>query len=62
MSNKYDSDLDLLARADEAAAYNENYERYMSAIRQDFPKDFTEDDEFISALLDWSEKTYETNY
>ncbi len=56
MSNDYDSDLDLLARADEAAAYNENYERYMSAMRQDFPKDFAEDDGFTAALLDWSEE------
>lgn len=51
-----DSELDLLARADEAAAYNENYERYMSAMRQDFPKDFAEDDEFTAALLDWAEE------
>ncbi len=55
MSNEYDSDLDLLARADEAAAYNENFKRYMSAMRQDFPKDFAEDDGFTAALLDWSE-------
>ena len=47
-----DSDLDLLARADEAAAYNENYERYMSVMRQDFPKDFADDDPFTAALLD----------
>ena len=50
-----DSDLDLLARADEAAAYDENYERYMSAMRQDFSKDFADDDPFTSALLDWCE-------
>ncbi len=56
MNNEYDSDLDLLARADEAAAYNENYERYMSAMRHDFPKDFAEDDGFTAALLDWSEE------
>lgn len=47
-----DSDLDLLARADEAEAYNERYE---SVMRQDFPKDFADDDPFITALLDWCE-------
>ena len=48
-----DSDLDLLARADEAAAYNERYE---AAMRQDYPNDFADDDSFISALLDWCEQ------
>lgn len=48
-----DSDLDLLARADEAAAYNERYE---AAMRQDYPNDFADDDPFISALLDWCEQ------
>ena len=38
-----DNELDLLARADEATAYNENYERYMSVMRQDFPKDFADE-------------------
>lgn len=47
-----DSDLDLLARADEAAAFNERYE---SAMRQDYPNDFADDDPFTSALLDWCE-------
>lgn len=50
-----DSDLNLLARADEAAAYDENYERYMSAMRQDYPNDFADDDPFTSALLDLCE-------
>ena len=50
-----DSELDLLARADEAEAYNENYERYMSVMRQDFPKDFADDNPFTEALLDWCE-------
>lgn len=48
-----DSDLDLLACADEAAAYNERYE---SVMRQDFPKDFADDDPFTAALLDWCEQ------
>ena len=47
-----DTELDCLARADEAAAYDENRERYMSVMRQDFPKDFTDDDPFTAALLD----------
>ncbi len=47
------SDLDLLARADEAAAFNERYE---TVIRQDFPKDFADDDPFTSVLLDACEK------
>lgn len=47
-----DTELDYLARADEAAAYNENRERYMSVMRQDFPKDFADDDSFTAALLD----------
>ena len=47
-----DSDLDLLARADEAAAFNERYE---SVMRQDYPNDFADDDPFTSALLDWCE-------
>lgn len=50
-----DSDFDLLARADEAAAYDENRERYMSVMRQDYPKDFADDDPFTAALLDWCE-------
>lgn len=54
-----DSELDLLARADEVAAYNEDYERYMSAMRHDFPRDFADDDPFTSALLDWCENTEE---
>ena len=28
---------------------------YMEIMKQDYPKDFAEDDEFISALLDWCE-------
>lgn len=32
-----DTELDCLARADEAAAYDEDRERYMSVMRQDFP-------------------------
>lgn len=56
-----DSDIDLLARADEAAAYDENRERYMSVMRQDFPKDFADDDPFTAALLDSCEKRGE-NY
>lgn len=31
-------------------------EEYLAIMRQDFPKDFAEDDEFISALLDTCEK------
>ena len=58
-SNYYDdSDLDLLARADEAAAYDERYE---SVMRQDFPKDFADDDPFTAALLDRREKRGETD-
>lgn len=48
-----DSELDLLARADEAEAFNERYE---SVMRQDFPKDYAEDDPFTAALLE----TFET--
>ncbi len=48
-----DSDLDLLARADEASAYNERYE---AAMRQECPNDFADDDPFVSALLDWCEQ------
>lgn len=47
-----DSELDLLARADEAAAYNERYEAVMY---QDYPNDFADADPFTSALLDWCE-------
>lgn len=47
-----DSNLDLLARADEAAAYNERYE---SVMRQDFPKDYAEDDPFTATLLNAQE-------
>lgn len=47
-----DTELDCLARADEAAAYDENRERYMSVMRQDFPKDFADDNPFTAALLD----------
>ncbi len=35
---------------------DESRERYLSAMRQDFPKDFADDDPFTSALLDWSEE------
>lgn len=56
-----DSDLDLLARADEAAAYNERCAIYMSVMRQDFPKDFADDDPFTAALLDSCEKRGETD-
>ena len=56
-----DSDLDLLARADEAAAYDEDRERYMSVMRQDFPKDFADDDPFTAALLDNCEKRGEND-
>lgn len=54
--NDSDSNLDLLARADEAAAYDEDRERYLSVMRQDFPKDFADDDPFTAALLDSCEK------
>lgn len=50
-----DTELDYLARADEAAAYDENYERYMSVMRHDFPNDFADDDPFTAALLDLCE-------
>ena len=30
-------------------------ETYLQIMQQDFPKDFTDDDEFISALLNWCE-------
>ena len=56
-----DSDLDLLARADEAAAYNERCAIYMSVMRQDFPKDFADDDPFTAALLDNCEKRGEND-
>lgn len=53
ISDDSDSDLDLLARADEAAAYNERYE---AAMRQECPNDFADDDPFTAALLDWREQ------
>lgn len=28
---------------------------YMEIMKQDFPKDFADDDEFTAALLDWCE-------
>lgn len=56
-----DTELDCLARADEAAAYDENQERYMSVMRQDFPKDFAYDDPFTAALLDSCEKRGEND-
>ncbi len=56
-----DTELDSLARADEAAAYDEDRERYMSVMRQDFPKDFADDDPFTAALLDSSEKRGEND-
>lgn len=34
-----------------------NDEEYIAILKQDFPKDFADDDEFTSALLDWSENT-----
>lgn len=36
-----------------------DYMTYMEVMKHDFPKDFAEDDEFISALLDWCEITKE---
>lgn len=56
-----DSDIDLLARANEAAVYNERCAIYMSVMRQDFPKDFADDDPFTAALLDSCEKRGETD-
>lgn len=32
-----------------------NEKTYMKIMRQDYPKDFADDDEFTSALLDWCE-------
>lgn len=32
---------------------------YIEIMRQDYPKDFAEDDEFTAALLDWCEKAKE---
>ena len=34
-------------------------ETYLQIMQQDYPKDFAEDDEFISALFDWCENTKE---
>lgn len=59
--NDSDNDLDLLARADEAAAYDKNRERYMSVMRQDFPNDFADDDPFTAALLGSCEKRGEND-
>lgn len=56
-----DSELDYLARADEAAAYNEDRERYLSVMRHDFPKDFADDYPFTAALLDSCENRGEYN-
>ena len=53
-----DCDLDLLARADEAAAFNERYE---SVMHQDYPNDFADDDPFTAALLDSCEKRGEND-
>ena len=40
--------------------YETDYnERYMSVMRQDYPKDFAEDDEFTATLLDWCESAKE---
>jgi hypothetical protein len=33
------------------------FENYMSTMRQDYPKDFAEENEFLSALLDTCEIT-----
>ena len=30
-------------------------EEYIAILKQDFPKDFAEDDPFTAALLDWCE-------
>ena len=32
-----------------------NEKNYMKIMKQDYPKDFADDDEFTSALLDWCE-------
>ena len=36
-------------------------EEYMAILKQDFPKDFGEDDEFTAALLDAYENRGETD-
>jgi len=36
-------------------------EEYIAILKQDFPKDFAEDDEFTAALLDWYENRGEDN-
>ena len=35
-------------------------EKHTVILKQDFPKDFADDDEFTAALLDWCESTKET--
>lgn len=34
---------------------------YMEIMKQDYPNDFIDDDEFISALLDWCDNAKENN-
>ena len=36
-------------------------ETYLQIMQQDYPKDFAEDDEFTSALLDLGENAKENN-
>ncbi len=36
-------------------------EEYIAILKQDFPKDYAEDDEFTAALLDWCENRGEDN-